>query len=123
MSRRPMPPPPYELYPELRGASLYRECTTLMEWAGQNVGGGKKVVSSPLRGDQKVFRSNPGGGVKKFDQIDSIMKPKMHDLSLRKLTGYGLYIWVGRCIFGNGKKLTGNTCGTWHACVVIAGIL
>ena len=38
-------------------------------------------------GDQKVFRSK--GGVKKFGQIESIMKLKMHNL-LPKLTGYSL---------------------------------
>ena len=55
--------------------------------AGQNRGG-QKSFELPERGDQKVFRSK-GGIKKKFGQIDSIMKIKMHNL-LPKLTGYSL---------------------------------
>ena len=46
--------------------------------------GGQKSFELPEGGDQKVFRSK--GGQKKFSQIESIMKNKMHNL-LPKLTG------------------------------------
>ena len=59
-----------------------------MGGAGQNGGGAKKVLSYQKGGDQKVFLSK-GGGSKKFGQIESIMKIKMHNL-LPKLTGYSL---------------------------------
>ena len=49
--------------------------------------GGQKSFELPEGGDQKVFRSK--GGSKKFSQIESIMKIKMHNL-LPKLTGYSL---------------------------------
>ena len=49
--------------------------------------GGQKSFELPEGGDQKVFLSK--GGVKKFGQIESIMKIKMHNL-LPKLTGYSL---------------------------------
>ena len=50
--------------------------------------GGQKSIELPERGDQTVYRSK-GGGSKKFGQIESIMKIKMHNL-LAKLTGYSL---------------------------------
>ena len=59
-----------------------------MGGAGQNGGGAKKSFELPEGGDQKVFLSK-GGGSKKFAQIESIMKIKMHNL-LPKLTGYSL---------------------------------
>ena len=49
---------------------------------------GKKSFELPEGGGQKVFLSK-GGGSKKFGQIESIMKIKMHNL-LPKLTGYSL---------------------------------
>ena len=56
--------------------------------AGQNGRGAKKFWVTRRRGDQKVFLSK-GGGSKKFGQIESIMKIKMHNL-LPKLIGYRL---------------------------------
>ena len=50
--------------------------------------GGQKSFELPKGGDQKVF-SSKWGGSKKFDQIESIMKIKMHNL-LPKSTGYSL---------------------------------
>ena len=50
--------------------------------------GVQKSFELPEGGDQKVFLSK-GGGSKKFGQIESIMKIKMHNL-LPKLTGYSL---------------------------------
>ena len=54
---------------------------------GKMEGGGQKSFELLEWGDQKVFRSKEG--VKKFGQIESIMKIKMHNLLLR-LTGYSL---------------------------------
>ena len=51
--------------------------------------GGQKSFELPEGGDEKVFLSKGGGGSKKFGQIESIMKIKMHNL-LPKLTGYSL---------------------------------
>ena len=50
--------------------------------------GGQKSFELPEGGDQKVFLSKEGGS-KKFGQIESIMKIKMHNL-MPKLTGYSL---------------------------------
>ena len=50
--------------------------------------GGQKSFELPEGGDQKVFHSKKGGS-KKFSQIESIIKVKMHNL-LPKLTGYSL---------------------------------
>ena len=50
--------------------------------------GGQKSFEFTEGGNQKVF-SSKGGGAKKFGQIESIMKIKMHNLLL-KLTGYSL---------------------------------
>ena len=50
--------------------------------------GGQKSFELPERGDQKVFLIK-GGGSKKFGQIESIMKIKIHNL-LPELTGYSL---------------------------------
>ena len=55
---------------------------------GKMEGGQKSFELPEGGGDQKVFRRK-GGGSKKFSQIESIMKIKMHNL-LPKLTGYSL---------------------------------
>ena len=61
---------------------------TLVGGAGQN-GGAKKVLSCRKGGTKKFSAVNGNGGVKKFGQIESIMKIKMHNL-LPKSTGYSL---------------------------------
>ena len=52
-------------------------------------GGAKKVLSCRKGGTKKFSAVNGGGGSKKFGQIESIMKIKMHNL-LPKSTGYSL---------------------------------
>ena len=60
---------------------------TLVGGLGKMEGGQKSFELPKGGGDQKVFSSK--WGVKKFGQIESIMKIKMHNL-LPKSTGYSL---------------------------------